>query len=76
VTGKPVRLLDGRFGQYVADGVTNATLPKGADPIALTFDDALALLPRALSLATKKQIAKAAKAAKPRLRGIGEARQG
>ena len=43
VTGKPVRLLDGRFGQYVADGVTNATLPKGADPTALTFDDALAL---------------------------------
>jgi DNA topoisomerase-1 len=65
VTGKPVRLLDGRFGQYVADGVTNATLPKGADPNALTFDDALALLAARAELGpTKKQLAKAAKAAK------------
>ncbi|WCT72522.1 type I DNA topoisomerase [Sphingomonas naphthae] len=44
VTGKPVRLLEGRFGPYVTDGETNATLPKSADPQALTEEAALLLL--------------------------------
>ena len=44
VTGKPVKLMEGRFGAYVTDGVTNATLPKDSDPAALTVDTALALL--------------------------------
>jgi DNA topoisomerase-1 len=44
VTGKPVRLMEGRFGPYVTDGETNATLPKTADPDAMTPEEALALL--------------------------------
>ena len=44
VTAKPVKLMEGRFGAYVTDGVTNATLPKGSDPAAMTLDEALALL--------------------------------
>jgi DNA topoisomerase-1 len=44
VTGEKVQLLDGRFGPYVADGQTNASLPKGTSPDELTFDEALALL--------------------------------
>ena len=44
VTGKPVELRSGRYGPYVADGVTNASLPKTADPEALTLDQALELL--------------------------------
>jgi topoisomerase IA-like protein len=32
VTGKPIKLLAGRFGAYVTDGETNATLPKDSDP--------------------------------------------
>jgi len=44
VTGKPVRLMEGRFGPYVTDGETNATLPKTADPQAMTPEEALALL--------------------------------
>ncbi|SFR84246.1 type I DNA topoisomerase [Sphingomonas jatrophae] len=44
VTGKPVRLLEGRFGPYLTDGETNATLPKSADPSALTPEEALRLL--------------------------------
>jgi DNA topoisomerase-1 len=75
VTGKPVKVLEGRFGPYVTDGETNATLPKGSDPAALTLDEALALLvERALKGPAKgkkkparKPAAKTAKApAKPK----------
>jgi len=44
VTGKPVKVMEGRFGPYVSDGVTNATLPKGTDPATLSPEQALALL--------------------------------
>jgi DNA topoisomerase-1 len=43
-TGKDVKLMEGRFGPYVTDGVTNATLPKTADPETLTLESALTLL--------------------------------
>jgi DNA topoisomerase-1 len=41
---KPVRILSGRFGPYVKHGETNANVPKGADPQALTLEEAVALL--------------------------------
>jgi len=44
VTGKEVKLMAGRFGPYVTDGETNATLPKTADPEAMTVETALELL--------------------------------
>jgi DNA topoisomerase-1 len=44
VTGQPVKVLEGRFGTYVTDGTTNATLPKGTSVNELTFDEALGLL--------------------------------
>jgi DNA topoisomerase-1 len=43
-SGKPVQLMAGRYGPYVKHEATNATLPKGADPEALTLDQAVALL--------------------------------
>jgi DNA topoisomerase I len=44
VTGEKVQLLDGRYGPYVTDGTTNASLPKGSAPEELTFNEALDLL--------------------------------
>ena len=44
VSGAPIRLIAGRFGQYLADGTTNATVPKGEDGMTLSLDAAVALL--------------------------------
>ncbi|WP_037505587.1 topoisomerase C-terminal repeat-containing protein, partial [Rhizorhabdus wittichii] len=44
VTGSEVKLMAGRFGPYVTDGETNATLPKTANPDELTAEAALELL--------------------------------
>lgn len=40
----PVKVLSGRFGPYVTDGETNATLPRNTDPAALTEEQAMELL--------------------------------
>ena len=42
--GAAVKLFEGRYGPYVSDGTTNASLPKGTDPGAFTLADAVALL--------------------------------
>ena len=42
--GQAVKLMSGRYGPYVSDGSTNATLPKNADPLNVTLEQALALI--------------------------------
>jgi DNA topoisomerase-1 len=42
--GAQVQLMDGRYGPYVTDGETNASLPKSADPAAFTLAEAVDLL--------------------------------
>ena len=44
VTQQPVRLLEGRYGPYVTDGTTNASLPRGMEVAELTFELAIDLL--------------------------------
>lgn len=44
VTGEPVKLLDGRYGPYVTDGQTNASLPRGVSVDSATLPDALGWL--------------------------------
>lgn len=44
VTKQSVQLLDGRYGPYVTDGETNASLPKGTSADDLTMEMALDLL--------------------------------
>ena len=43
-SGRPVRLLDGRFGPYATDGETNASIPRGLDPSKVTLESALTLI--------------------------------
>ena len=43
-SGKPIVLRDGRFGPYVTDGETNASLRRGDTPEAITHERAVELL--------------------------------
>ena len=36
--------MEGRYGAYVTDGETHATLPKSADPAAVTLEEGIALI--------------------------------
>ena len=44
VSGKVIKLKDGRFGPYVTDGETNATIPRGEDLASIDHERAVALL--------------------------------
>jgi DNA topoisomerase-1 len=44
VSGKPIVVKEGRFGPYVTDGETNASLRTGDDPEQIDLDRAVELL--------------------------------
>ncbi|MDF2492555.1 MAG: topA [Microbacterium sp.] len=44
VSGKPIKIKDGRFGAYVTDGETNATIPRGETVEDVDFERAKELL--------------------------------
>ncbi len=64
LTGQPIQLLEGRYGPYLTDGVTNASLPKGAAPDAVTRDQALELLAARAAMGPPKKSARKRSAAK------------
>ena len=43
-SGAVVQLIEGRYGPYVSDGTTNASVPKDVEGDALTLDAAIGLL--------------------------------
>jgi DNA topoisomerase-1 len=66
VSGKGIKVKDGRFGPYVTDGETNATIPKSESVEDIDFDRAVELLAdkRAKGPAKPKAKAKAPAKAK------------
>lgn len=67
VSGKPIKVKDGRFGPYVTDGETNATIPRGDSVEDITFERAAELLAikRAKGPVKRKAPAKKPAAKKP-----------
>ena len=42
--GTTLKILAGRYGPYVTDGTTNASIPKAMSPDAITYEQATELL--------------------------------
>jgi DNA topoisomerase-1 len=40
-SGKEIKVMSGKYGPYVTDGTTHATLPKTADPKAVALEQAV-----------------------------------
>jgi len=81
-TGLPMVVKDGRFGPYVTDGTTNASLRRGDDVEALTPERASELLAerraagpstRAKKAPAKKAVKKTAKKATAKSSGVKKA---
>jgi DNA topoisomerase-1 len=64
VSGKPMVIKDGRFGPYVTDGETNASLRKGDDVLSITDGRASELLADRRARGPAKKTAKKAPAKK------------
>ncbi len=55
VTKQKIQLLEGRYGLYLNDGETNASLPKGLGADALTREEALELLATRAAMGPSKK---------------------
>jgi DNA topoisomerase-1 len=43
-SGAAIQLMSGRYGPYVTDGTTNASVPRGTDPMSLSLEAAVELI--------------------------------
>jgi DNA topoisomerase-1 len=57
-TEAEIKLMEGRYGAYVTDGTTNATLPKTVDKDQLTLEEAAQLIDARAAAAPAKKGAK------------------
>jgi DNA topoisomerase I len=57
-SGATLQVLAGRYGPYVTDGKTNASLPKTADPTKLTLEEAMGLLKAREEAGPSKRVAR------------------
>ncbi len=80
--GAALQVLEGRFGPYVTDGETNASIPRGVDPGTISLEDAQGLLEarrgapprekrgRRAAKPSRKSAAKAAPVAKSKVKAL------
>jgi DNA topoisomerase I len=64
VSGNKVELKSGRYGPYITNGVVNASVPKGIDPMNFPLEEALTLLREREAVAPEKKTKKKASAKK------------
>jgi DNA topoisomerase I len=62
-SGTILKVMKGRYGPYVSDGSTNATIPRNTDPLTVTLEQAVALIAERVAKSPPKKT-KAKKAAK------------
>ncbi len=65
--GAAVKVMKGRFGPYVTDGSVNATIPRSADPMKVTLEEALALIAEREAKGPSKKKGKTKKIVKEKL---------
>jgi DNA topoisomerase-1 len=77
-SGTTLKVLAGRYGPYVTDGTTNASIPKTTSPDALTYAQATELLSARRDAApsprrgrSRPRVAKASARGKSRRKAIG-----
>ncbi|HEY3777576.1 MAG TPA: type I DNA topoisomerase [Rhizomicrobium sp.] len=61
--GAAIKLMRGRYGPYVTDGTTNATVPRDVEPLGVTLEQAQALIAERVAKGGSKPPKRARKAA-------------
>jgi len=61
-SGKEIKVMSGRYGPYVTDGTTHATLPKTADPKSVLLEQAVELIDAKAAKGPSKKPARRKKA--------------
>jgi DNA topoisomerase-1 len=66
-SGGEIKVMAGRYGPYVTDGITNATLPRNTDPKAISLDEAARLIDeRAAKGPAKKKAGRTSRRKQPK----------